>query len=145
MSVKVRASIEFVKSNSIENTREVENVYIVGGSEEELKPQVSDIVDAWVSTTKDDSGKVIFQCYLKNVKYSKINTVKKAVLNPRVSLSKDEMFDFINNNQVIIKKDTRSWVDDEGNSVKIDSCIKINNRQFDGMTLEEAITCYNNS
>ncbi|AQW88995.1 hypothetical protein pEaSNUABM50_00490 [Erwinia phage pEa_SNUABM_50] len=145
MSSQVKATIEFVKSNSIENTREVESVSIVGKSKEALHSQVSSMIDTWVSTIKDDSGAVVFQCYLKNVKYNDINIASKPVLDASVLMTKDEMFDFISNNQVYITPDTRFWVDDEGNDVKITTTIQINNKSYDGMTLEDAILSYINS
>ncbi|SOK58741.1 hypothetical protein [Yersinia phage fHe-Yen9-04] len=144
MALQIKATIEFIKSNLIDNTRTVESVSITGTSKKELQYEISNIIDSWTSTEFDDLGKMTYQCYLKTVNYYDINIAP--VIDSNLSMmTSTEILNYISTHVINISKDERLWVNSEGNILDITHRVKIENKFYDGMTLADAIVTHINS
>lgn len=95
------------------------------------------------ASTEDELNKKKDEYIKSRVGVSISNGIKHSTMLIENRLTKEEMFDFIIENEVNCTVSNSTWSDNNGKIHKIKYKVQINNIDFGGFDLEEAIQYYN--
>lgn len=138
---KIKSTINLVSLWPLENRVEDTPVTILSASQKEATEQVSAILAAQTTTTRNAEGEVTFQCYCKSVEKTEIYEAKifdmstaSQQLNPAAIL------DFIITNGVRLVPTPLNWETSTGEPASyVTHDVYVGKRRYQGMSVQDAI------
>lgn len=141
MSGKIKSTLNFVKSWPTENRREDTPFTILSSTQDEANAEISKIVDAWISTETDSEGKVVYQCYLKNVMTEEIYIAKEILVSTFDKvLTPEEVFYYIIENKVRLVPTPLSWETENGEPATfVTHDVYFDKERYQGMSIYDCV------
>ncbi len=146
MSCKIKSTLNFVKSWPTENRREDTPFTILSSTQDEANAEITKIMNAWVSTEADSDGKVVYQCYLKNVLTEQIYEAKRLPITTcETVLTRGDVLDYIINNQVRLVPTPLVWVTEDGELADfVTHDVYFGKERYQGMSVYDCVHAHIN-
>lgn len=141
MSGKIKSTLNFVKSWPTENRREDTPFTILSSTQAEANAEITKIMNAWISTETDSEGKIVYQCYLKNVKTEEIYIAKRIpVTSFEKVLTYEELFEYIVENKVRLVPSPLVWETENGEPATfVTHDVYFDKERYQGMSVYDCI------
>ncbi len=138
---KMKSTINLVSLWPLENRVEDTPVTILSASQKEATEQVSAILDARTTTTRNADGEINFQCYCKSVDTTEIYEAKIFDMSTAShQLSAAEILDFIITNEVRLAPTPLKWETSTGTPANwVSHDVYVGKRRYQGYSLQDAI------
>ena len=146
MSCKIKSTLNFVKSWPTENRREDTPFTILSSTQDEANAEITKIMNAWVSTETDSDGKVVYQCYLKNVLTEQIFIATEIpVTTFEKVLSYEELFEYIVENKVRLVPTPLIWETENGERADfVTHDVYFGKERYQGMSVYDCVHAHIN-
>jgi len=138
---KIKSTINLVSLWPLENRVEDTPVTILSASQKEANEQVSAILSAQTTTTRNAEGEVTFQCYCKSVDTTEIYEAKIFDMSTAShQLSAAAILDFIITNEVRLVPTPLKWETSTGTPANwVSHDVYVGKRRYQGYSLQDAI------
>lgn len=138
---KIKSTINLVSLWPLENRVEDTPVTILSASQKDATEQISAILEAQITTTRNSDGEVIFQCYCKSVDKTEIYEAKIFDMSTASQrLTAQQILDFIINNGVRLVPSPLNWETSTGEPASyVTHDVYVGNRRYQGMSVKDAI------